>query len=919
MKKRILSLFLTLLIIVSSIPFSAFPVSAATNGSCGDNLTWTLDTSTGILTISGSGDMADFFLWGAPWYSSRSYIKCVVIEKGITSIGNCAFQYCSSLERITIPATVTSIGKYAFEDCSLLGDVTIPDVVTSIGEWAFSNCAFKNITIPEKIISIGSYAFYNCASLENITLPESLMSIGAGVFSRCIALTSIKLPDGLMYIGASAFENCSSLKSITIPEGVTYIGEQAFYGCIDLASEIVIPIGVTRIEYGTFFDCASLKNVSISEGVVSIGSCAFYDCSSLVKIIIPDSVKHIESSAFNGCSSLTSITIPDSVTSIGSSAFAGVAYCNNRDNWEDGAVYISNCLIDVDGSGLVDYTVREGTVCIAAGTFYNCSSLTSIIITDGVRRIGDKTFFDCSSLTSVNLPNSIESIGYKAFEGCSSLTNITIPDSVTNIDEDAFRDCITLSDVIIGNNVKSIGYGAFYGTSYYKNLDNWADGVLYISNCLIKADTSITGEYIIRENTICMSESAFRDCNLLTGIIIPESVAEIERSTFSGCSSLSNVSILCDIKSIGEYAFYGCSLLSNVIIPSNVTSIGEAAFSGCSSLITVTIGDSINSIGQYAFSNCKSLETVYYAGTQEEWESISIENYNDCLLSANIVFLKVSSDFDVKENEQGITIIGYLGVASEVIVLSKIDGKEVIGVSKNAFAGNETITSITIPESVIYIEENAFDGCTSLEEIIYEGEMLPCPVESDELSEKAGIGFSGNGRIEVGFEDSTDETVVVEFTAAKTGSHYMFTDGTSLDAVWVYGENGELLGYEDSLDGSGEAKLHIDCVKGQTYYVVLRCINPKTVGARSVSAPVKVPTQLVINYTSDVYGDASADGKIAIADVLKIRKYIAGLESEDGLSILAADANGDGSISIADVLLIRKYIAGLITEFPAGK
>ena len=167
MKKRILSVVLVLSMMVSFMPIIA---SAATSGTCGDNLTWTLDN--GTLTISGTGKMKDYDREDyrpASWYSNRKSIKNIVIEKGVTNISTYAFDGCSNLTNITISNSVTSIGGFAFGGCSSLTSITIPNSVTSIGSFAFSDCrSLTSITIPKSVISIGIDAFKNCSSLKDV-------------------------------------------------------------------------------------------------------------------------------------------------------------------------------------------------------------------------------------------------------------------------------------------------------------------------------------------------------------------------------------------------------------------------------------------------------------------------------------------------------------------------------------------------------------------------------------------------------------------------------------------------------------------------------------------------------------------------------------------------------------------------------
>ena len=209
-------------------------------GNNGDNLTWILDDE-GVLTISGTGAMANWNWKGLPWYANKDKIESVVIEDGVTSIGANAFDGCSGLTSITIPSSVTSIGEHVFDGCSGLTSITIPSSVTSIGAYAFSGCSgLTSITIPSSVTSIGWGAFDGCSGLTSITIPSSVTSIGAYAFNGCSGLTSITIPSSVTSIGWGAFDGCSGLTSITIPNSVTSIGAYAFRGCSGLTRVIYL-------------------------------------------------------------------------------------------------------------------------------------------------------------------------------------------------------------------------------------------------------------------------------------------------------------------------------------------------------------------------------------------------------------------------------------------------------------------------------------------------------------------------------------------------------------------------------------------------------------------------------------------------------------------------------------------------------
>ena len=417
MKRKLLALFLAVVMCLSLLPVGALAATVVDSGSCGDNVTWTLD-SEGTLTISGTGAMEEYD--GPPWGSNSLNVKSVIINSGTTSIASYSFYNCSGLTSVTIPDSVTSIGYDAFRDCSGLTSVTIPDSVTSIGSDAFYGTALYNDT----------------SNWEN-----GVLYIGNHLIKAKSDITSCSVKPGTVSIANRAFFECGSLTSVTIPDSVTSIGSEAFYGC------------------------SKLTSVTIPDSVTSIGDDAFAWCSSLTSVTIPDSVTSIGYGAFRDCSGLTSVTIPDSVTSIGGSVFYKTAFYNDTSNWEADVLYIGDYLIKAKNTISGSYEIKQGTRVIANSAFSGCSILESVTIPDSVTSIGDDAFAWCSSLTSVTIPDSVTSIGNSAFHNCSSLTSVTIPGSVTSIGDCAFEDCSCLTSVTIPDGVKSIGNSAFNGCS----------------------------------------------------------------------------------------------------------------------------------------------------------------------------------------------------------------------------------------------------------------------------------------------------------------------------------------------------------------------------------------------------------------------------------------------------------------------
>ena len=274
------------------------------------------------------------------------------IPNSVTSIGEGAFSFCSSLSEVVIPNSVTSIGDGAFFACNSLAEVVIPNSVVYINgnpfyAWlgkleclspsfvyennilfnknksriiSFRNQKQTSYVIPNSVTSIGDRAFFACNSLSEVVIPNSVTSIGDRAFSFCSSLAEVVIPNSVTSIGDYAFFGCSSLSEVVIPNSVTSIGENAFSGCSSLA-EVVIPNSVTSIGEGAFSFCSSLSEVVIPNSVTSIGEGAFSFCSSLSEVVIPNSVTSIGEGAFSFCSSLSEVVIPNSVTSIGEGAF----------------------------------------------------------------------------------------------------------------------------------------------------------------------------------------------------------------------------------------------------------------------------------------------------------------------------------------------------------------------------------------------------------------------------------------------------------------------------------------------------------------------------------------------------------------------------------------------------------------------
>ncbi|MDO5337485.1 MAG: leucine-rich repeat protein, partial [Eubacteriales bacterium] len=201
-------------------------------GTAGD-CTWTLydtdkDGTEDLLVIGGTGATPNYYLSEAtPWYDYRENIKKVVVEEGVTALGQFVFGDCVNLEEATLPSTLEKIGTGTFNRCTSLDTLAIPSGVTEIGAEAFSNCSsLESVILPSSLESIGRYAFFKCG-LVKIEIPGGVETIGRGAFCRCASLQSVVLPDTLTSIEEETFCYDSNL-TIIVPESVQTIGTWAF-------------------------------------------------------------------------------------------------------------------------------------------------------------------------------------------------------------------------------------------------------------------------------------------------------------------------------------------------------------------------------------------------------------------------------------------------------------------------------------------------------------------------------------------------------------------------------------------------------------------------------------------------------------------------------------------------------------------
>lgn len=461
---KILSIILATLMVVTIIPITA---SAAISGSCGENVTWELDKSTGTLTFSGSGEMRDYYSGNrVPWDYYVSSIKNVVINEGITTIVPHAFKGCYNLTSVTIPNSVTAISNFAFYECTKLTSITIPDGVRQIGEYAFYYCTkLTSITIPNSVVWIDRDAFAKCTSLTEVnylgTLGEwydidvadgngklfdaNITSFPSENFTwefdeetATLTLTGTgEIPDyyyeddwGGYYCGIRPWEDIigNDVKHIVINEGITYIGAYAFAYSDSL--ETVTMSSVATIAYDAFYECVNLKTLTTSNSLKVIGDDAFYKCDKLTYIYYSGTQEEWNQ------------------VSIG-------------DHWNDEMdyvkVYPSDYVVNSDygtfqgitGGDTVSWTFDANTYTLTIsgegkmGVDFAKNLLAPIYKYVGFRPWENYKF----DIKRVVISDGVTGVGMNNFRFFPNLTEVVISASVTEIDDSAFQTCDAITDV----------------------------------------------------------------------------------------------------------------------------------------------------------------------------------------------------------------------------------------------------------------------------------------------------------------------------------------------------------------------------------------------------------------------------------------------------------------------------------------
>lgn len=769
MKKRILSLVVALCMMASLITALPITVSAATSGTCGENITWVLDKN-GVLTISGTGAIYSSTYFDGPWYSNRDSIKSVIIEDGITNICYKAFYACDNLTNVEIPESVTIIEDWAFGSCSALTSVKIPDSVTSIGYAAFYSCdGLTSIEIPDSVESIGEVAFRGCYKMSSAKIGNGVKTIGDGAFLDCTELADVSLGSGLTSIGDRAFYCCNKLTYLTIPESVTYIHYKAFMYCHNLTLRVYensyahtfveanhFPYELINVAEGTcgnnlkwtlsgngvltisgtgdmenysagngyapwYSYTSDIKEVVIENGVTSIGVSAFECCKSLTSIEIPDGVTSIGDWTFSYCIGLTSVKIPDSVTMIGEYAFFDCDKLTLKvyENSYAHTYAVDNGIAYKLIKKLNELTISKDIKKVKYGEYRDLKEIEKITIPGNVNTIMGTAFFNCKDLKELVIENGVKTIKEAAFASCYKLTNVTIPESVETIDKTAFKYCMKLTKITYG------GTRAQWNEKGFDGLD-YLDGVYVL--CSDEEDTLLENfDYTLKNKKAVVTKIP----NDAAGeIVIPKTidgyiVNEVAAKAFKDNSTITSVVLPDAITIIGGYAFENCTALKTVVLPAKLAYVSTAMFNNCKNLEEVVLPEAISKICWAAFYNCGALKTIEIP---EKTKAVADSAFAKCISLTDVAFsdsLKEIgySAFNNCKNitellfGKNLTKIGDWAFTGCTKVTEISFGENITSIGNSAFRDCINVPVLTLPESLKEVEVDAFMGCKKLTEI----------------------------------------------------------------------------------------------------------------------------------------------------------------------------------------------------------
>ena len=654
----------------------------AVDTAASSNITYSVDTIDGVLTltISGTGAMTDYEMeyyyepglggWyecNSPW-AYMSSCQRIVIGEGITRIGSYAFYYDRGVTEVVIPSTVTSIGNNAFQYCSSLGSPTLPEGLTTIGDNAFWGCSgVTSISIPDSVTSVSTTAFN---TLNEVSLGSGISqwtNSAITVFGNC-KISSATFREGVTAIPDSFFESSAYLNTLELPSTLKSIGATAFYGTN--LTEVTLPEGLESIGDFAFYN-TGLTSLTIPASVTSFGNRVFASCQSLTEVVLSDGLSTLNGGMFNG-TPLTTITVPGSVKTIPS------------------------------------FTL-------------SCSTLQTIILSEGVERL-EPNAIASSALTSLTIPSSIKTVGRYAVNA-SSLSSITLSEGITTIEDYAFYNVSALTEITIPASVTSVtalafdssamtGFYVAEGSESYTSVD----GVLYSKDMtsIVAVPDVTTGEFVLPATVTDIGAGAFKDSGV-TSVVFQEGYITVASAAFEGTplSSISGGDYYVDSNGIMYLVSNGTAYVAYQPDATATPLTEIPAKDDPTKTYPVSFDETISVVASGRDGNISWTITetagVYTLTLTGEGAMKDYEKGSTPWLSAGYSCDKIIIC-------DGITNIGAFACSSRDTTVVEIPDS-VTSIGFRAFWSARSLTTVEIPDSVTSIGGSAFLYCTSLTEV----------------------------------------------------------------------------------------------------------------------------------------------------------------------------------------------------------
>lgn len=748
MNKKLWGLIIPLLCVVQAAGAAVY------SGTCGANVSWSLNTNDGILQITGSGRMYDYtYDTRAPWHPYNSSIRRVVIDNNVTRIGNYAFNGYSTIDSVAFGG-VRTIGQNGLNRCGGLRTAIISQLDTleeysmnyngnltkfvagnqlkKICNSALEGCGNLQMAyFGDNVERLEAYSLMYCYSLDSVYLGQRLQRIDEYVFHSSRSLRRIAFPSTLEHIGYCAFDG-SGLQAIHIPVSTNDISDEAFTNCGDVLQITVDPANQTYdsrnncnaiIRKGDLCLIRGCQNTAIPTSITRIGGFAFSGCYGLTQVVIPQNITSMGYRAFDNCG-LTSANFPNSITDCGEAPFNG---CHGLTTPLYNNTYFVFLPYDFQGA----YTFPQGPTKIVASCCSDRDQLTAAYIPDGYTEIGNNAFaycdaldtasigegpqcvpgymfIECASLRGVHLPNSLTYIDYYAFHNCRSLLRITIPDGVYGIGPEAFVGCSSLQYVSIPAALQR--FESWGGSTF--------DGCTSLSHVYWNARTLQDPEEA-RRAPFYGIRSQIQQFDLGDSVRYVPNYLCYEMSSLQSIkigANVTKIGTMTDLESTGN-VFYNCSSVSsiewNARNVENPLMYDYAPFYTFRENVTsFTIGDSVRVLPNYLcfgmnhLTNLRIPKNVFYIG---EFTFRLANGLNSITVDAGNQYYDSRNNCNAIIEKETNTLL--LGCKRTVIPTT------VTSIGDCAFRNCVGLTSITIPNSVSSIKREAFNGCTALTSI----------------------------------------------------------------------------------------------------------------------------------------------------------------------------------------------------------